>query len=335
MAVAITTSFGQLYLSAQLPDTIDMGTQDANEGVTVSVHEEDGTAIFSADLHAVGTSIKFYDIRTVIETYLRHNALNVANFYVKVENEAGDDDQSTLFTVVLSEFDIYQANNWLAAHFLSTRSYFDVSPSDTQLLSWYEGSGETITYIIEATVKLANGTLTTLTWPQATVTTGAGTVEDYTLSVASVISHFASGGQVLAFKVYRGANRVMEFIVSRPSNNLNFRFLNAFDVVEYVNMRGVTKAKQSMNASEAEVLRTTVKYDWERETVYDVESEALTIEQAKWLGQFLTSKHIEVKCSDGQWRTILVDGTAEASGSKSEANRLKFSWKFAKNVMIM
>lgn len=334
MAVNIITSFGQLYLSAALPDTVDISTQDENGSVVVKLYL-DGDAVFENTLSAFGHTAKFSDIRSIIEMEMRKSGSNVASCYIAAEpsNSGGNDDDATdPFKVILSEFDIANPAAWLASHFLTTCSSFLVAPGDAQELSWYAATNEQVTHVIEAMVLLQDDTITSVSWTQSAASAGTGDVTNETISVDDVISHFASSGQLLMFTVYRGDNRCISFYVMEDSHNLHFRFRNAFDVTEYLNINGVSKNKVSMDAAEGVILHTTVKYDFERKEENDVESELLTFMQTKWLGQFLTSKHIEVLCDDGQWRPVLVDGSAEPTDSKNEVNHLKFTWKFTKNI---
>ena len=334
MAVNIITSFGQLYLSAALPDTVDISTQDENGSVVVKLYL-DGDAVFENTLTAFGHTVKFYDIRSIIEMEMRKGGINSAECYIAAEpsNSGGNDDDATdPFKVILSEFDIANPAAWLVSHFLTTCSSFLVAPGDAQELSWYAAPNEQVTHVIEAMVLLQDGSITSVSWTQSSASAGTGDVTNETISVDDVISHFASSGQVLMFTVFRGANRCISFYVMEDSHNLHFRFRNAFDVTEYLNINGVSKNKVSMDAAEGVILHTTVKYDFERKEENDVESELLTYMQTKWLGQFLTSKYIEVLCDDGQWRPVLVDGSAEPTDSKNEVNHLKFTWKFTKNI---
>lgn len=334
MAVNIITSFGQLYLSAALPDTVDISTQDENGSVVVRLFL-DGNAIFENTLAAFGHTVKFYDIRSIIEMEMRKGGINSAECYIAAEplNSGGNEDDVTdQFKVILSEFDIANPTAWLGSHFLTTCSSFLVAPGDLQELSWYADPGEQVTHVIKAIVLLQDGSITSVSWTQSSASAGTGDVSNETISVDDVISHFTSSGKVLIFTVFRGDNRCISFYVMEDSHNLHFRFRNAFDVTEYLNINGVSKNKVSMDAAEGVILHTTVKYDFERKEENDVETEFLTYMQAKWLGQFLTSKYIEVLCDDGQWRPVLVDGSAESTDSKNEVNHLKFTWKFTKNI---
>lgn len=334
MAVNIITSFGQLYLSAALPDTVDISTQDENGSVVVKLYL-DGDAVFENTLTANGTSVVFYDIRSIIEMEMRRSGSHTASCVVAAEpvsGEANGDDETEPFKIILSEFDIASPAAWLASHFLTTCSSFSVAPGDSQELSWFAEVNEQVTHVIVAKVLQQDGTITTVSWTQASATAGTGDVSSETISVDDVISHFASSGQVLMFTVFRGDNRCISFYVMEDSHNLHFRFRNAFDVTEYLNINGVSKNKVSMDAAEGVILHTTVKYDFERKEEIDVESELLTYMQTKWLGQFLTSKHIEVLCGVVQWRPVLVDGSSETTDSKQEVNHLKFTWKFTKNI---
>lgn len=334
MAVNIITSFGQLYLSAALPEAVDISTQDENGSVIVKLYLDD-SVIFENTLTAYGYTVKFCDIRPIIELYMRNSGSNAATFSIAaapVGGSANEGDETDPVKVILSEFDIASPVAWLATHFLTSRMMFNVAPGDSQELSWYAEAGEEVTYVIVAKVLQQNGYITTVSWTQSAATTGAGDVSSETISVDDVITHFASSGQVLMFTVYRGANRSISFYISEDHHNLHFRFRNAFDVTEYVNINGITKNKVSMDAVEGEILQTTVKYDYERKEENDVETEPVTYLQSKWLAQFLTSKYIEVLCEDGQWRPVLVDGSSETTDSKQEVNHLKFTWKFTKNI---
>ena len=109
-----------------------------------------------------------------------------------------------------------------------------------------------------------------------------------------------------------------------------FSFYNAFNIEERGYLYGATTIKTEIDRSEAVCGDYTQFYDEKVKTKYEVETAPLTIDEAKWLNQMLTSKLVKHSMEDGSFEEILIsDITSEVSNSDKDLIRLKFTWKYA------
>ena len=326
---SFTTSFDSIMTTAALPDAVEISTSTTDEELQVSIIVNSATAA-TVDLYPFGGQVVLYDIRTIIEDVMLQNNLAFATCNVSVvDNNATTSAGS--FTVIMSDIDIPNISTWLASHFLTTRTSQRISANGQQLVNWFSAQGESVNYKIEAIVD--NGTTQVVsTWTERASQTVNKGVYYSLISVEGIIAHFEDEGQVRAFKVYRGANRTMEFYITEEEPNMLFKFKNNFNVEEYVGLYAATNRKQKLEASEANILRTMVKYDFNTITEYEVVSAMLTVEEAKWLSQMVTSREVHLKINASTWKEILIDGESEVSDLAGDENRLKFSYQFAKRV---
>lgn len=327
----INTQFAQILFSCQLPDVVSITTTGEEAEVEVSV-EVDEVTVFSANLKANDYKVFLYDIRSIIEEAIRDNEVAFGDCDISV-TEGSTSAGTNGFTVVLSDIDIPNAATWLASHFLTTRQSQCIAADGIQCLAYFANAGESITYIIDATVRTANGYITTVRWTeQSSETVSKGQYAE-NISAAAIQTHFAQDGQVLAFTVQRGANRSMKFFVVDAKPQLTLQFANNFNVWEYAALNAVTIQKRKLNAGEAVVLRQRQKYDLQTEESFEVETTLLSMEEAKWLAQVLTSRWVAKKIANGTYKEILVDGETEISDSDDGKNHLKFSYVYAKNII--
>ena len=326
---SFTTSFDSIMTTAALPDAVEISTSTTDEELQVSVIVNSATAA-TVDLYPFSGQVVLYDIRTIIEDVMLQNNLAFATCNVSVvDNNATTSAGS--FTVIMSDIDIPNISTWLASHFLTTRTSHRISANGQQLVNWFSAQGESVNYKIEAIVD--NGTTQVVsTWTERASQTVNKGVYYSLISVEGIIAHFEDEGQVRAFKVYRGANRTMEFYITEEEPNMLFKFKNNFNVEEYVGLYAATNRKQKLEASEANILRTMVKYDFNTITEYEVVSAMLSVEEAKWLSQMVASREVHLKINASTWKEILIDGESEVSDLAGDENRLKFSYQFAKRV---
>ena len=88
-----------------------------------------------------------------------------------------------------------------------------------------------------------------------------------------------------------------------------------------------------MDRSEAVCGRKTQFYDETVKIKHEVETAALSYDEAKWLNQMLTSKLVEHPDDNGDTVQVLIsDITSEVTDSSKELIRLKFSWKYADGI---
>lgn len=327
----INTQIGQVLFSCQLPEKVSITTVGESAEVEVAI-EVNSVEVFSVVLNATDYKVYLYDIRSIIEDAIRENDEAFGDCDINV-TENGTSTGANGFTVVLSDMDIPNAATWLQSHFLTTRVSQCIAADGRQCLSFFATQGEQITYIIDATVRQANGYISTVRWTERNAETASRGQYSEVINVADIITHFAQDGQVLAFTVQRGAARLMKFFVVDIMPQLTLLFSNNFNVWEYAYLNAATVQKRKLEAGEAVSIRHRLKFDLQIEEEFEVETAILSREEAQWLAQMLTSRYIEKIMPDGSSKTILVDGETEISDADDAQNRLKFSYIYCQNII--
>ena len=327
--MTINTTIPSLCLSPGLPEAISISTTYDSIEARLYI---DNTLQWTADLFAFQGEAILYDIRTVIESKLRSQnmAWGACELVIK---ENGQYINGPAFSVIISEEEIPNAATWLQSHFLTSKTAFRINRSGQQKLSWYAAQGETMTYKIiaryMATTSMGGSSIsmeTEYVWTQSTSDTVNEGVYDYSIDVASIEAHFNK--TLLCFTVERGSRR-MTFYVDDETPSINLRFRNQFNVQEMAGLFVDTNKKVKMEASEAKAIRKNMRYDFQKQTEYEVVSAPISLEDAKWLAQMVASRFVE-KLQDGDWKEIIIDGESEVDDKANAENIVKFSYKFAK-----
>ena len=329
--MTINTTIPALCLSAALPDTISIATQYSIIGIKIKVDNE---VVWTTELYSFQNVAVLYDIRTVIESAIRANN-NASGVCYIVVTEDGTDSSSSAFTVIISDINIPSAASWLQTHFLTTVSAHRICRNGKQLLHWYAAQGESMTYKIIARYKgqasqTGQETEIESTWTEQSAATVNAGIYEYLVDVAAIETHFQQS--IISFTVQRGANRSLEFFVIDEEPALQLSFLNNFNVAERADLFVDSSKKTKMEASEATSLRNQVKFDFNVETEFQVETAPLPIDLAKWLTQLFTSRYVTKYMPDNTWKEILIDGSSEVSDKSNAENAIKFTYKYAKKI---
>lgn len=335
--ISLTTTFNTLYFSAELPDEVVFTTDNPYIEVRVYFYH---AVIFSTTLYPYNGKATFHDLRSLVEAAIIKEGYSHGSFtlFAKYDSQSASTDD---FDVVYSDIiQTFSAEIFCSSHFLTTRTSFRISRDGTQRLSLYAKAHETYDGYTECVVLPNGATSPVVLRLTDTVnrTSGWAAGVDYfeinaELIQDAVYDNFPQqAGKLLAFTVHRGA-RAMTFFVTDDRFNVSFSFRNAFDCVEYAELTAVTTAKQKMEQSEAVCQRNHIFYDRQTEQTFEVETAFLTHEEAIWLNQMLASRKVENTAAVGADKEVLIiESTSEISDSDDAKNRIKFTWKFAKDV---
>ena len=324
----INTNIPQICFSSMLPDVVNV-TTDAESAAVTAVVTVDNVNVFETTIYGSNYRVNFYDIRSIIEAAIRHN--NNIDGECEFEVTEGSSTANTNgFTVIISDRIIPGNSAILGSQFLTTLHAQRISRTGRQKISWYATQNETITYKIHATLRNNITQLTEVqTWTQQQSATVAKGSYSATVDVATIAEHFGSNYTLLAFTVERGANRKIDFFVTDEQPSSIFVFTNNFNAEEFAEVYGATVHKSSMESSEARIMYSMQKYDFDLDQSFELESSLVNTEEYEFLAQLLTSRYVAIK--DGSvYREVLTDGEAEVSYNHATENRFKMSYKFAR-----
>lgn len=115
---------------------------------------------------------------------------------------------------------------------------------------------------------------------------------------------------------------------------LTFEFRNIFNCPERVDICGTVKVKTEIDRNEAVSGGSTLQYDRKVTRSYEVETEALSDEDAKRVVQLIAS-HTAAVLIDGEFRKIIItDETCESSNDDESLTSYKFTWQFADRRLL-
>ncbi len=337
MAISVRTVFSQIYLSAMLPDTVTFYTQDDTASANVTLYVN-SAPIFRTTLYPYERVMNLKDIRSIIEGQLHKDNIASAECYIAIYDQFSHANTQT-FYVIASDYAIPSPAHFLSTHFLTTRNSFRIHRKGKQNLSWFVPSYARVSYYTEALI-LPDGQVSPvlLRRDEGTTPNYMGAVYREEISVQTVAEQFErtfpnSRGKLLSFTVHRG-NRAMTFYVTDEKPDFHLVFYNTFNVTEYAEFYATTTQKQKVQRSEALCNNIRTQYDQFTEHSFDVETAAVPYEEALWINQIFSSRFVSIPIYLDTYVEILItESTSEISDSDKEQNRLKFSYKYAKNVL--
>lgn len=141
------------------------------------------------------------------------------------------------------------------------------------------------------------------------------------LSDVAMLSFEYMGSQVLLY-------------LMNDTEYLTFEFRNIFNCSERVDICGTVKVKTEIDRKEAVSGGSTLQYDRKVTRSYEVETEALSEEDAKRVVQLIAS-HTAAVLIDGEFRKIIItDETCESSNDDESLTTYKFTWQFADRRLL-
>ena len=334
MSVAINTPFNDLYLSAMLPTTVAFSVDEEDAAAEVMVYV-DQEIVFLTTIYAYGHDLYLNDIRSVIEEAIRERGHACGGCALMISD--GESSASTQdFIVVLSDFVVPSPAFFLASHFMTTRSSYRIHRYGKQLLTWTSPSNASeMRYVDAVILPEGEGTPTVLRWEEGSQLYVKGRTYDYVVSVQTISDFFEQNfpeekGKLLSFTVHVGL-RSMTFFVTEEQPDFMLSFRNAFNVTEYAEFYAVTTRKQKVERSEAHFNDMRVFYDQDTQLTFEVETAALPYEEAVWLNQLLASRYVAMAIDGEDEEVLITDSSSEITDSDKEQNRLKFTYKFARD----
>lgn len=334
MATNITTAFNSIYLTAQLPETVYIGTNQTS--ITVRV-EVDGDEVFKSVYYPYNSVIAFRDLRSIVEAAMLDQGLDIANLEIWADETTGSSTAIQDVKVIYSDLKFGDdTETILKSMFLTTRKSALI-PKDGHVIlcnytKAYEESYNYATIFYSAsyapdTVLQYNNIMSRV---QSTSAKIVSVKLDYEY-FKSIVDTAISGNSIIRGVEYHIGGRQFNIFFTDENPTETFMFLNSFGEQETLYLYGSTTTKTEIDRSEAISGRTTQFYDETVKVKHEVETAPLTFEEAKWVSQMLTSKSVFKYVGEHQGETLLIsDITSEVTDSSKELTRIKFSWKYAK-----
>lgn len=334
MATNLITEIPTFVYSSHLRD-IRLGTD--LDRLIVALNDGE-TEVYRTTLYAFDGVVYIYDIRNVVELYMLDNdrCFTAFTFYYfdADGNELGTFNLNTVYCTHIMDVEV---GIFASYNFLSTLSSKHTFPHSTEYLSvmhgqergdmtalcvYENGDGSTISSVI---------TLFDLEYDDIGIDTILIRYDDilYKLTEQGYIVD-----KLLAYSITWG-DRSFTFYVHNFIPDVTFTFRNCFNVLETVSFSAVTTSKTKVDRSVAVARSLYSFYDQTTTKEYEVQSSALTMDEAEWIEQLFISHCVRFGVAsdfDSLSVVLITDSSCEISDSNADLNRVKFSWQFQDKV---
>lgn len=302
------------------------------ECTELSVVDSQGVTLFSERLWAdVNGCVMFCELSSLVEEYMRGTCRAFETFSVRTHS-----DSMQLQVLYCERFAVCRdLTAWLSENFLTLLTSRRVAPDAVLPLYLYAEEGESLALIFAATVRLPSGEteLCDFSVDLDSKAKERGVVQ-LSVSVADVaakaVSQFETG-VCLGFTVHCG-DRYMTCCISEELRGADvFYFRNQFNVWDLFSLPAVTVAKSEKDIALGVVDGTTRQYDRNVSKFYELETAALTFQEARWADSF-TCSHEVVHLREGAvYPVIITECECPVSDHPKEPYRVEFTWRYASN----
>ena len=336
--ISLSTQIPQLLFSSAIPD---LAINTDGDGEVEIALTSAGNTVFTASHFPYNRQIKVYDLRSVVEYYMRSQGSSLMDFAITADDGSGVRQLCSFKVIYLEHRFDGDITVFLRNNFLTNTSSKMTSQKALEKLTVYleAGQSERVRYEIVTQREDEPAQLTVATEDIGGYTDAR--LVDISLS-CEVIREMGSidpAARLLAFSVHVGA-RAFTYYVSPSEPQLRMFFRNAFNVWECCELFAVTTQIAESERSIAVTNRISTFYNQRNEKKYEVESAGLTYEQAQWIEQLFYSHDVRMGEFDDElepWdveladlpRVLITDFTCEISDKDGELNTVKFTYQFA------
>ena len=322
-------------LSSSLPESFDI-TGVLDDYVEVSITLQ-GECVYSTRLYMNNGSCTFYELRQIVEENMIAWRLPLAAIEISVVYDGSEDlieDKYIIFSRYRNT--AYSDIDFLESHFLVNRTYLTIPRELSANIPFFATANENFSIYYDcvfekdgiigqyrlgySTYHFQRPNIYVIPIGPNTIKTMADNAED------------EDCGKLLSFTVRTGS-RVMKVFVVDEKPSISFLFLNSYNVTETMFVMGTTSFETKITRKEAVTQDITSFYDKSVLRKWEVETIALTQEEAVWYNEFLESDYVTLNLSQehNALRILISDINSEISDSSKKSIHIKFSWRFDDN----
>lgn len=321
-------------LSSRLANELQFTRQP--EAVRI-VLECNDVEFFTTVVYPVNGNYTLYGFRDLIEDYFADKALVGAEFTITAWEEDSDNFERKTVRILNAKVvpDCDLDEDFGRENFLTTRSHYVIPRSGSVLLYFVCSETDDSDAPSIECVFMKGGKITKQSYTPY-YTHKSGTWFQFvsfspTLLTQSIKAQVGYDPGTLLSATVTSGMRSMTVYVTDKVPDLQFYFIGAFGYWESVYIWGTTTVKTTLDFKEAECNGTTKRYSRTVERVNEVETVPLSLEEADWMNEFLTSPNIkyQMNVSDVEQEVILDDIESEIPDDGKDTVKIKFSWRFA------
>ena len=335
--ITLSTQIPQLLFSSAIPD---LAINTDGDGEVEIALTSDGSEVFSASYFPYNRQIKVFDLRSVVEMYMRENDSSLMDFAISA-TASSVTHQLCLFKVVYLEhrFDGDIAE-FLRNNFLTNTSSKRTSEKAVEHLHFFLDAGEQTSIRYEIVTRQGEEEPRLTVIKQQMVVPQTATIIMVEVSCLAIreMASLDEDTKLLAYSVHIG-QRAFTYYVSQHEPQVMLYFRNAFNRCECCQLEAVTTQIAESDRSIAVTNRISTFYNQRNEKKYQVETAWLTYEQAQWIEQLFYSHDVRMGTRYGQEpgevvpqllpKILITDFTCEIDDADGELNTVKFTYQFA------
>lgn len=300
------------------------------ECTEISVQDSHGVSLFGERMWAdVNGCVVFYELASLVADFMRAQGLSFEVFSLRTPSD------SVELPVLFSGCEALCGDVpvWLSENFLTGLSSRRVAPDAAIPLWLWAEQGESLSLSVEASVRMPSGMVDYCSFSvDSDAVAGERGVVQMSLSVEDVAARAAALCGVcdlLGFSV-RCGHRSLSCFVSEELRGMDvFYFRNRFNVWDLFCLPSVTLTKSEVDMSLGVVAGTARAYDRRVSRSYEVETGALSAQEAAWADEFLCS-HEVVRLVDGAFLPVIVtECGCSVADRPQEPDKVSFSWRYA------
>lgn len=332
MATIINTKFSGPYLSADLPDEVEIESLTPVVTVTITIDE---VQIFTSQYYVYGLKAHVRDIRSIVEAAMLQKKLAIAKFLLTVKDYENYYYNTSQVTVIYSRMrSLNGSEQQLLERFLTTRKSALLSRTCPFTLYNYAVPYKQVSHYCDIYYTIPTSS------NMIKATQIFGNKQSDTPKIIPSPASYAKFQDLLALQNINNAtiHRVYYYIDNRKFNiyftpdtpSDTFQFKGNFNLWETVCLFGATTSKTEIARSEAVCSHKISYYDEDIRVKHEVETAPLSLAEAQFLSQMLVAKEITREISTGVYVPIIIsESTPEFTNDNTASMRLKFVWEYA------
>ena len=322
-----------LIFSSDIPN-LEFKTDKTSLSISV-YNATDNTKIFSTSLYAVNGVVTVYDMKQLVEQFMRDNELAYLN--CKVTATIGSEScTATLYIIYCSQRITISATNLAKNFFLTSQKSKEInlaSFSEDELHLFVE-EGEDISSQSTIIYSSPDGAMHRYYRSSTAVAEETGIISIKLSLIECWRAIGGEGGNTLHSLTFEKGERMFTYYFTDDVPHLHFVFRNAFNVPELITLFGKTTTVMKTKKSEAICVGRTAYYDRSNEKEYDFESVRLSPEKMRWVEQLLLSHDITQYDND-KYRVLITAFTYEVADDDKEDYIIKFTWRYADDDFLI
>ena len=335
--ITLSTQIPQLLFSSAIPD---LAINTDGDGEVEIALTSDGSEVFSASYFPYNRQIKVFDLRSVVEMYMRENDSSLMDFAISATASSVTHQLCSFKVVYLEHRFDGDIAEFLRNNFLTNTSSKRTSEKAVEHLHFFLDAGEQTSIRYEIVTRQGEEEPRLTVIKQQMVVPQTATIIMVEVSCLAIreMASLDEDTKLLAYSVHIG-QRAFTYYVSQHEPQVMLYFRNAFNRFECCQLEAVTTQIAESDRSIAVTNRISTFYNQRNEKKYQVETAGLTYEQAQWIEQLFYSHDVRMGTRYGQEpgevvpqllpKILITDFTCEIDDADGELNTVKFTYQFA------